>query len=103
MNKSKNTKPTATPTDTAPGGHRQPLAAVGDGVAKMFADERDVVQLVMFEDQFITPGDVIRRCQEPDLTVVRTCCSSGVGFLRFCSLPRSRLAPSVPVSYCLAR
>ena len=45
----------------APGGDGQPFAAIGDGVAEMFADERGVVQVVMLDDQFVAAGEVRSR------------------------------------------
>jgi len=38
---------------------------------------------VMFDHQFVTPGDVLRRGQEPDLTVVQDVLFIGGGMLGF--------------------
>jgi hypothetical protein len=52
---------------SAPGGHGQPPALEGGGVAQMLPDESGLVQVMFRHDVFVAPGEVIRSSEGTDL------------------------------------
>jgi hypothetical protein len=54
-----------------PGGCGQPSALIDEGITEMLSHQTHVMQVMVFEDGLIAPGDVLRRGQQPDVAMIQ--------------------------------